>query len=82
MSRVWGHSKSRNGSLLVLISIAEKADDYGTASDLTVSQIAKSSRLSIRHAQRAMSELKKSGELEVTYGNGESNIYQIRVGGL
>jgi len=64
MSAVWQHSKQREGNLLVLLAIADFADDEGYAFP-AIKTIGKKSRLSHRHTQRIVKQLVEAGELEI-----------------
>jgi Helix-turn-helix domain len=69
IDRVWHYSKARKGELLMLLAIADFANDDGEAWP-SVPTLAKKSRLSERQAQYALRRLVKSGELKlgaVTY---------------
>lgn len=75
---VWEHSESRGGARLVLLALADRADDYGRSWP-SVQDLAARCRLSPRAVQRAVAELAAIGELEVDQGGGRhrSNRYRI-----
>lgn len=80
MSQVWQHSKAKEGALLVLLAIADFADDEGTAFPY-VQQLARKARLSVRMTQYAIDSLIKAGELHVerTRGRGRRNAYKVQL---
>ena len=61
---VWQGSRHKSGNLLVLLAVADHADDEGFAWP-GVPLLAREARLSERHTRRCLNELKASGELEV-----------------
>lgn len=64
MSRIWGHSHATGSQLLVLLAIADFADDHGKAWP-SVPTLAKKARISERHTQRVIKQLKDMDELAV-----------------
>lgn len=64
MSSVWETSQHSGSSLLVLLAIADYANDSGEAWP-SVSSLALKARISERQTQRTIKELEKSGEIEV-----------------
>lgn len=87
MNNVWESSKATGSTLLVLLAIADFADDDGQAYP-GVSRLAKKARISERTVQRACSELGRLGELEVIEGggidtvNGKTNRYIVKFNGV
>ncbi|MDB6135941.1 MAG: hypothetical protein JWM59_4184 [Verrucomicrobiales bacterium] len=69
---VWTHSRQQGGHLLVLLALADHADDSGQCS-LSVSTLARMARVSERHCKRILAELTASGELIRTRRGGGSN---------
>lgn len=67
MTRVWKHSRHKEGTLLVLLAIADFANDDGVAFP-SMKTIAKKARMTIRNAQLAVRRLERGGELVVTIG--------------
>lgn len=65
LTRVWRESQHKGGTLLVLLAIADYADDDGIAFPSVVT-LAKKARMSQRNVQYALRVLTKSGELQVT----------------
>ena len=75
---VWEHSEARGGARLVLLALADRADEYGRSWP-SVQYLAARCRLSPRAVQRAVAELASIGELEIDHGGGRhrSNRYRI-----
>lgn len=69
MSAIWKSSQATGGELLVLLAIADFADDDGMAYP-SVSTLGKKSRLSARQVQRAIRRLTALGELAIETGKG------------
>lgn len=65
ISWVWDNSQAEGSELLVLLAIADSADDDGTNAWPAISTVAKRARISERSAQRAIKRLAESGELSV-----------------
>ena len=79
MSQVWEHSHATGGQLLVLLAIADFSNDDGEAWP-SVPTLAKKARISERHTQRVVKQLKAMGELVVdskASGQWGTNIYRI-----
>lgn len=80
---VWEHSEARGNARLVLLAIADCADDTGGNSWPSLTSIAAKARVSRRTAIRAVDELVLLGELERTHGGGRrgqggtSNGYRV-----
>lgn len=83
MARVWDASKHSGTELLVLLAIADFADDNGNAYP-AVPTLAEKCRMSPRNANFILSALKASGELEVRSNEGPrgTNRYRIVLPGL
>ncbi len=83
MTRVWDHSKSRNGERLVLLAIADFADDHGRAFPSIATLKAKSA-MSERGVQQAIARLQESGELRVEIAAGPHgvNVYWVVLSAL
>jgi len=69
MSRVWKSSRAKGGELLVLLGIADHADDHGYAFP-SVSTLAQKARLTVRQVQRVLKQLVARGELQIQKGKG------------
>jgi len=81
MTWVWEHSTHKEGSLLVLLAIADIADDEGKAWP-SIARIAAKARLSERQTQYILRSLETSGELSVDRGGGRhhTNVFWVNVG--
>lgn len=79
MSRVWDYSAHDGTELLMLLAIADFADDEGRAYP-AVGTLATKCRMSPRNANLLLAKLRESGELEVSIGTGPrgTNSYRIR----
>lgn len=75
---VWARSESRNGARLVMLALADRADDGGLAWP-SVDDLAERTRLTPRAVRKCVAELVSLGELEVENGGGRhrSNRYRI-----
>lgn len=84
MVRVWNHSQAAGNNLLVMLALADRADEDGVCwpgADF----IAKRSRLSVRTVHRIIKKLEKTEELLVFRrrrpdGTNHTNYYIIAVG--
>lgn len=89
MSLVWEHSRVSGGPLLVLLAIADAANDDGYAFP-SIPYLAKRARLSRRAAQYAVRDLARPGEhgepaeLEIRQSAGPhgANLYRINLAAL
>ncbi len=83
LSRVWEASQHGGTELLMLLAIADFADDDGRAYP-AVAKLAKKCRTTPRHANRLLAALRDSGELEIRLNAGEhgQNRYRIRFDGM
>ncbi|MGW4603683.1 helix-turn-helix domain-containing protein [Streptomyces sp. NPDC004532] len=75
---VWARSESRNGARLVMLALADRADDNGCAWP-SIEDLADRTKLSPRAVQKGIASLVELGELEVENGGGRhrSNRYRI-----
>lgn len=75
---VWARSESRNGARLVMLALADRADDNGFCWP-SIDDLAERTRLSPRSVQKGIATLVKDGELDVENGGGRhrSNRYRI-----
>ena len=80
MSRAWDHSAHCGSELLMLLAIADFADDEGRAYP-AVPTLAAKCRMSARNANMLLTKLRESGELEIRIGAGPrgTNMYRIRL---
>ena len=75
---VWKTSRQSGNELLLLLAIADIADDDGVAWP-GITSLAKKTRLAKRTVYRLISHLIAEGELEVTAGKGrgKTNLYKV-----
>lgn len=78
LSRVWEHSRHGGTELLMLLAIADFADDEGRAYP-GVATLAAKCRLQQRRANYILSALKASGELEVSSNTGPRGTNRYRI---
>ena len=80
LSKVWAHSRAEDAALVVLLAIADFADDGGYAYP-SVATLAAKARKTERTTQRAIQALQKTGELEVDpqAGRRGCNLYRVIV---
>ena len=78
MARVWADSKHAGSELLMLLAIADFADDDGNAYP-AVPTLAAKCRTTPRHANRLLSALRASGELEIRINEGPRGTNRYRV---
>lgn len=78
MSHVWKHSQAKGGDLLVLLAIADFADDSGTAYP-SIATLGLKARLDGRNVQRSIRRLITAGELTLSERQGPhgTNLYQV-----
>src|SRR5574337_931876 len=71
-SRVWEHSPQSGAPLLILLALADFANDEGLCWPL-VSTLAKKSRLGDRATQKWLSQLQDSGEIYRSQARGRGS---------
>ncbi|RTL30700.1 MAG: helix-turn-helix domain-containing protein [Burkholderiales bacterium] len=83
MAAVWAHSKHGGTELLIMLAIADFADDAGNAYP-AVGTLAEKCRMSGRNVNHLLQNLRGSGELEVRQNEGPrgTNRYRIVLPGL
>lgn len=69
MTRVWDYADASGGELLVLLALADFAEDSGICYPI-VATVAKKARLSERQAHRVLSDLTARGEVATIPGGG------------
>lgn len=82
MTRVWRESSRQGNELLLLLALADHADDDGVCWP-GIALLARKSRNSERHVKRLLVKLEHAGELYVRDrrgGRGRSNRYLLTVG--
>ena len=78
MNQCWLHSRSKGGSLLVLLAIADFSNDEGFAYP-SIATLARKARLTPRNTQRTIRRLVACGELEVADGDGPHRTHLYRI---
>ena len=80
LSRVWKQSKTRRNELLVMLALADFANDAGQAWP-SVSTLAKKARLSERETHYVLRQLKHSRELKIERNKGPHgcNLYTLKI---
>jgi hypothetical protein len=79
MAWVWEQSKAPPTQRFVLLAIADCANDRGSDAYPAVSTLAAKTGLSERGVRKAIAELEKSGELQVSYKAGPKGCNRYRV---
>lgn len=81
MTTVWEHSKAEGTQLLLLLAIADYADDDGVAT-AKIQQLAHKCRQSPRATSYQIATLQQIGELKVstTRGRGNRNTFTVTIG--
>jgi helix-turn-helix protein len=79
-TQVWNGSQHKSGDLLVLLALADHADDQGKAWP-GIPLLARKARLSERHTRRCLNRLMSSCEVEILPNAAPSgrNLYHIRL---
>ena len=82
MNRVWANSVNKGSVLLLLLAVADYAQDDGTGCFAGVETLAEKTRMSARNVQYLIEKAEKSGELSVDrraskYGTNE---YTLHIG--
>ncbi len=77
MAWVWEHAPAAGNELLVLLAIADRANDEGADAWPSQETLCTKTRLSRRTVQRAIYELEQRGLLHVERGSGLANCYQL-----
>ena len=72
MARVWAHSQQKGGELLVMLALADFANDTGECWP-SIPVLAQKARLSDRQTMRVLNTLQSSGELRRSRSNGGRN---------
>lgn len=78
MARVWDLSNQRGNDLLMLLAIADFADDDGNAYP-SVQTLAHKCRMQARNANKVLAALRASGELEIRQNEGPSGTNRYRI---
>lgn len=78
ISRVWDYSTQKGNDLLMLLAIADFADDDGNAYP-SVQTLATKCRMLQRNANKILANLRESGELEIRQNEGPHGTNRYRV---
>ena len=79
LNRVWDHSNQKGSALLLLLAIADYADENGFAFP-GLAALAARIRMSRRQTMRLLARLEEAGELLVLHRPGRGNLYVVRTG--
>lgn len=82
LSAVLEESEARLGPRLVLIAIANHANELGEKSYPNLETLAREAKLSVRQVQRCIVQLEGLNELQVLQRDGTSNLYRITLPSL
>lgn len=78
MARVWAYSSRRGSDLLMMLAIADFADDEGNAYP-AVPTLAQKCRMSDRNANHILVALRAAGELEIRHSEGPKGTNRYRI---
>jgi hypothetical protein len=78
MSHVWQHSRHKGSDLLLLLAIADFADDAGIAYP-SVPTLAVKTRLKVRNVQYRLRALEQSQELSIHLNAGPNGVHLYRI---
>jgi hypothetical protein len=77
-SFVWEHSAQKGAALLLLLALADHANDDGICWP-SIKRLAERARVTERHAKRIVNTLVESGEVEIEQGGGRGRTTTYRV---
>jgi Helix-turn-helix domain len=72
MARVWAHSQRKDGELLVMLALADFANDGGESWP-SIPILAQKARLTERQTRRVLKKLQEAGEVRRSLSNGGRN---------
>jgi hypothetical protein len=72
MARVWAHSRRKDGELLVMLALADFANDAGECWP-SIPVLAQKARLTERQTRRVLKKLEEAGEIRKAPSNGGRN---------
>ena len=72
IARVWAHSQRKDGELLVMLALADFANDAGESWP-SIPVLAQKARLTDRQARRVLAKLEQAGEIRCVKSNGGRN---------
>lgn len=83
MNEVWQNAPADKGDLLILLALADWADDKGRCFP-AIATLAAKGRMSERNAQRCLTNLRERGIIRVDIGSGPKgcNVYHIDIAGM
>ena len=73
MTRVWTHSRAAGGELLIMLALADFADDDGGNCFPSIPMLARKARLTERQTRRVLINLEAIGEIRRSKSNGGRN---------
>lgn len=84
MQAVWEHSQQTGGALVVMLAIADYAQDDGDGAYPSVGKLARKARMTDRNVNLLLVDLVAAGEITICRGAGPRgvNIYRINLPGL
>jgi hypothetical protein len=74
----WSYSQSRNSARLVLLALAEIADEDGGSLFASVAEIAELAEVSVRTASTAVNALESLGEIAIFRNAGPGGVHRFR----
>lgn len=77
MSRIWKESRQKGSALLLMLAMADFADDDGGNIFPSLKTLADKTRLSTRQVTRLVQSIEEDGELEVDRQKNRANRYRI-----
>lgn len=80
--RVWKHATVGGSRLLVLLALADNADEATGLAWPSLAYLAKKTRKDERWVQRCIRDLERAGELHTERRDGRSSHYYLTVGGV
>lgn len=78
MSKVWEHAPCRENCLIVLLALADWADDEGVCWP-SIQTLADKARIDRRSAQRIIRKLKSDGLISIEEGGGRANQHRYHI---
>lgn len=76
--QAWRLSQSSGNELLLLLALADNADEDSRLCWPSVPYLAKKTRLGVRTVQRLLEKLAAAGEIEITRRPQKSSVYKLR----
>lgn len=84
MQAVWEHSQQTGGALVLMLAVADYAQDDGDGAYPSIETLAKKARMTPRNVNLLLLQLVEAGELIIRHGAGPRrvNIYRLTLAGL